>query len=117
MFFNLFFILIEETNIPHQLNGSQSYANESFPRYNNLPHQGQPAPYENDNLNNSHHEYSELSFSGRYDYPYFPPTEPITVQPGRVHPMEFVRIAYFFYKKNQSLWQNITHFRIYTFRK
>lgn len=75
----------EGNNIPHQLNSSQSYANEPS-SYNNL---SQPAPYEHDNLNYSHHEYSELSFSGRYDYPYFPPLRPITDQPGRVQPMEF----------------------------
>lgn len=79
------------STVPHPLSDSQHYTNEPS-RYSNL---SQPAPYEYDNLNYSHHEYSEPSFSGRYDYPSFPPPGPITGQPGKVQPMEFVCTAYF----------------------
>lgn len=105
----MFFILTEGNNIPHQLNSSQSYANEPS-SYNNL---SQPAPYEHDNLNYSHHEYSELSFSGRYDYPYFPPLRPITDQPGRVQPMEFVCTTSLILQRSMAKHRN--YYSIYKF--
>lgn len=77
--------MADKRSVPHPLGDSQHYTNEPS-RYTNL---SQPAPYEYDNLNYSHHEYSEPSFSGRYDYPSFPPPGPITGQPGKVQPMEF----------------------------
>lgn len=105
----IFCILTEGNNIPHQLNSSQSYANEPS-SYNNL---SQPAPYEHDNLNYSHHEYSELSFSGRYDYPYFPPLRPITDQPGRVQPMEFVCTTSLILQRSMAKHRN--YYSIYKF--
>lgn len=103
------FYLTEGNSIPHQLKSSQSYANEPS-SYNNL---SQPAPYEHDNLNYSHHEYSELSFSGRYDYPYFPPLRPITDQPGRVQPMEFVCTTSLILQRSMAKHRN--YYSIYKF--